>query len=296
MTLPVKWVKCNDLEASGEVEVVLDEDNLVVLPGAEGKRPETSISFDISEYNERTIRNILYQSYRKGYDRMDIVFKGKEQVDLIQDVVSTTLLGFQVTEESVTTGKCVIQNIAEPSSEKYEVILRKVFLLTRQEAEEMLDSLRGKSGMDLKKRKNQRNLIDTYTNFLRRVVINDRMGGRRNSYLLFYAVAQMSLIHHAYYYMHEYCAKNPGKVSPDVLELLSKSLKMLDMYYDAFYKKDITMAHKIGVMKDRLQKEIYILLEKKKGKDNVVLYHTGEAVRLIQMSTTVVFGLVGTAT
>jgi phosphate uptake regulator len=294
LTLPIQWIKEHSLDGGDEIDISEDEAKLVLSVADDVKRPEVTVSFDLDGYNERTIRNILCQSYRKGFDKIIVTFRDREQLLIMKDIARDVMHGFEVTEES--KNRCVIQNIAEPSSEKYSVILRKIFLVIKQESEDILDDLKkGKlTGMD--KRKEIKNMIDNFTNFVRRVIINSRMGGTRNSYLLFYSTSHLSLIHHAYYYLYLFLEKQKSaRLSKETISLLSKVNEMFDVYYDAFYKLDVELAHKVGIMKDRLHKKgVCELLQQKKGIENVALYYIGEIIRQIQTAATVLFGLLST--
>ena len=149
--------------------------------------------------------------------------------------------------------------------------------------------MEGKEKYDPKKVQDRKNNMDNYTNFIRRIIINERVGGR-NSYLLYYLSTNLSLIHHAYHYL--YNAVNVKKLSPEVLKLYKKTIEMFNTYYDSFFKKDLHLAHQIGTLKTELLGEVKKQLKLKKGEDNVALYHIGEIVRLIHTSSTVIFGFI----
>ena len=77
--------------------------------------------------------------------------------------------------------------------------------------------------------------------------------------------------------------------SKEDLNLLNKTVDFFQLYHDAFYKKDLNLAYKIQTEKIKIfNDKIYPALTKK---DNTITYHAAEIIRLIQVASTVVFGM-----
>lgn len=292
LTLPKRWIESNSLQEGEEVEVDDSGPRLYVTAPTNGKKMLSTTTFDLNGYNDRTIKNILYQSYRKGYDKIIMKIHDDSQKDAIKETVRETMLGFDVTEEK--DNLCIVENIAEPSSDKYEVILRKIFLIIKQQSEETLEELRSGNISKMSKIEDQRKIVDNYTNFARRVIIKDKIGGPKNSYMIYYSVTFLSIIYHAYYYLYKDMSKHKkGKISKDSLIMLKNAADIFNDYYHAFYKKDISLANEIGLKRDKiLREDLYAMLRKSKGIDNVVIYHAGEIIRLTGMAAIVIFGLI----
>ncbi len=254
--------------------------------------PRTEVFVDLFDYNERTIRNVLNQTYRKGFDVIRLKISKTDQLDIVRELVRDTMLGFEIVREDENF--CVVENIAEPSPEKYDVLLRKLFLTIKTEAEEILGEIQQNKKFNLKRRKDNKNFVDNYTNFIRRLVLKNKIKGSRDSYLLYYLISQLSLIHHAYYYMCAYLEKQKNNnLDLKVIELLEQANKLFCLFYDSFYKGDLNLAHDIQVKKKELVNEyLYPLLAENTGVNAVALYHIGEVIRTTQMASTVLFGFV----
>jgi len=291
LTLPIKWMREQKLKEGDELEIREEENNLLIGISRGLKRPESSITIDLKSYNDPTIRNVLNQTYRKGYDKIILLVKEKSQVSWIREITRNTLMGFEVVHEDKE--KVIVENIAEPSSEKFSIILRKIFFTIEEESREMLEDFKAKKFPHLKQHQEIRETVDNYTNFCRRVIIKDKLGGNKNSYLLMVIVSRLSLIYHAYYQLYKYAASQKSlSISKETFELLSKTNEMFRLFHEAFYTKDLDNAHKLGVLKDRLIfSTLYTQLEKTKGHENIFLYHIGEIIRLIHMESTNIFGL-----
>ena len=290
LTLPVNWIREEKLELGGEIEINQEDNHLVISLPKDIRRQEKAFEIEIKDYNERTIRNILNQTYRKGYDKILVKIPDKTQLEDIRDITRNTLLGFEVITEN--GDHCIIQNIAEPSGDNFYAILRKIFFYIEDESKEILEDLTNKK-YDLKKRQHNKNIVDNYTNLCRRLVIKDKMGGTKNSYLLFSVISRLSLIHHAYYYLYKFSSQKKLPISKPILDFLKETNEMFALFHKAFYTKDLDKAHQVGMLKDKLlYEDLYNLFQITKGPENILLYHLGEIIRLIHMQSTNMFGLI----
>ncbi|MFA6888095.1 MAG: AbrB/MazE/SpoVT family DNA-binding domain-containing protein [Candidatus Woesearchaeota archaeon] len=284
ITLPIQWVKERNLSAGTEVDV--NETDEGILISSQFLKKEKAITVDVSSYNDRMIMNMIYQSYRLGYDTIILLFANEEQYEAIQRI-TPTLIGFEITERKQNS--CVLQNIAEPNEDKFEIMLRKIFLQTLQFSEEIKNYLT--TGNSEKKFIDEKLQIDKLTNYARRAIIRTKQGGNKAS-LLYEIVSKLSIISHGYFYLYEYVHKTKKKrvFEKRISEHLTKTNNLLKKYYDAFYKKDLDELYKIGAEKIELFKENNILLESSKGEICVMLSYIREIIRNIQLIATATIG------
>ena len=165
--------------------------------------------------------------------------------------------------------------------------------MIKTEAEEIVEEIEGKQERNNKKREINKNMIDNYTNFIRRLIIKYKIKGGKDSYLLYYLVSQLSLTHHGYYYLCANLYKQKITLSKETIGLLKDTITLYSTFYNAFFKNDLTLAHQVQVNKQRLQDTCYQLLETKKGRENVILCNMSEIIRMSQMASTVIFGFRG---
>lgn len=289
ITLPIDWIRDEELKEGSEVEIERENSQLNISLTKEARRIQNKISLDLKDYNNRTIINILNQTYRKGYDLIVLNYHNKEQLESIKNNVKE-LFGFEIVD--IKNNECILQNIAEPSGEKFDVILRKVFLIIKESSGEIFNELKNNKAENIKKLEEEKKTFDNYTNLCRRLIIRDKIKGK-DSYSLLIIVSRLSLIYHAYYYMYKAISNKKINLNEGIITLLSETNKMFDLFNDAFYKKDLETANKIGILKDKLlYSNLYSLLRKSKGEDNIVLYHLGEIIRLIHLASINLFGFV----
>lgn len=282
VTLPISWVREHNLEAGSELNSEETEAGLLLT--AKTAKKETKKEIDISEFNKRMILNILNQSYRLGYDSIDVLYKTSEQLQEVENITNKMLLGFEVVEK--TKQRCLLQNIAEPNEEKFDVILRKIFLQILSLTEEIEKDFKNKAIIS-KRFEQEKIQIDKLTNYARRAII--KKAGKKAP-LLYGIINQLSLITHAFAYMYEYSAIKKVRPKEKTMNHFSAVKEMFSMYYNAFYKNDFVLLNEIGQKKAELFQENDLLLEKTTGPETVLLAYCREAIRLIHMCTPATIG------
>lgn len=277
VTLPINWVRDFSLNPGSEVDVL--ETNEGILVQAVHSKKEKSITLDLREYDRRMILNFLNQSYRLGYDSIHITYKNEEQYSTITEITKNTLLGFEIVENK--NYHCTLQNIAEPDVDKFEVILRKIFLQIMEMAEKIIEDFR-KNVLSKQSIEEYKLQIDKLTNYTRRTIIRTKYGGNK-SILLYSIISQLSLISHAYYYIYQYSIDKKKKLSSELLFCLIGITQMFRTYYEAFYAKDLKKLSQLSKLKDEFMAQNTTLLEKSTPSTAVFLSHMREIIRLTHM-------------
>ncbi len=284
ITVPRWWVRKHGLE---DATIQVEKEGQDLFLRAPEQESRKSCSIDAHGYNERTLRNILNQHYRKGYIIITLNIDGEEQLEIIEDLCERTMLGFDVvqqSEESVT-----LEEIAAPSPDRFSTILRRLFLIIKQEGVRITDDMRAAS-FDAEEAQSVKDKVDEYTNYCRRTLRQRFTRDDHAMIMLYKIVSRLSLIHHAYYYMQEQ-AQEYEQISARTVSLLEEANDMYDDFYTCLYQLDLDLAHEIGVRKDELIfGELYDALHEDNG-EGPLLYHIGEIIRLVHMQSTNVFSL-----
>lgn len=290
ITLPIKWIRDENIEDDSEVDIEQEGKELSIKIPSDIKRAEALIRTDLKDYNNTTIQNVLFCLYRKGYDKIAINYTNKEQMDEIRRIVKKALLGFEIVEEK--TNECVIANIAEPSEDKYEIILRKIMLSIKEDSEMVLNDFKKSKFNNFKKISESKNFVDTYTNFCRRLILKYKIGGSKVSYFNYLLVSRLSLLYHIYYYAYKAAvAEKKIKISSYTLDLLEQSNKLFILFYDAFYTKDVNKLDRVTSIKNSLYKKLYSDFPKVPSRETPIYFHIGELIRTIHLSTISIFGI-----
>ncbi len=276
VSLPSKWTKSHNVSAGDEVEVEEKAGNLILGVGKKGDEKK-EITVEIKPENRHNLRHILTHIYRKGYDK--ITLKGEDIYDDVKKNVKETLLGFELTNSSKDF--CVIENLAEPKDQKFEILLRRLFLITKETIEKIIEDV-SKNKFD-----NKDNVIDLnnqhdkFLSFCKRIVYSREDENNLTDWEL---ITSLMKIQHEFFYLYKYMSEKGYKKDEDLLPLLRELKNYFDMFYDAEFKKDLAIVHKIHKLKDRYQYgKCFELLEK--GKNGVIYCYIRELFRLIQLGT-----------
>ena len=156
MSLPSKWVKKHDLKKGVELDVSVEDNQLVILPEEERKKP-LEIEIDIENFAESAIRTTLVNLYRIGYDKIHLNYTGDK--DKLNEIVNDNLLGFEIFNEK--DDRYIIESVSEPNYDDFDKIIRKIFFMMMSAINEI-----GKPDVLQQVMKIQR-----YDNFLKRCIM-----------------------------------------------------------------------------------------------------------------------------
>lgn len=283
LTVPIKWVEENKLRKGDDIEINQMGPALTVTPSLK-KRLETEI--EINNTNKVDLRNILTHLYRRGYDIIHIKVSDQKIVEEIEFVTNNILLGFEVVSRS--SEQIIIENISEPSEDRFEVMLRRLFLLVQETHSLLVEDL--KQGKYSDKIKEFRDMHDKYVIFCMRIIKKGIY--KHNPALNWELIKWMMRIEHAYFDAYDYAAKNKITSSTDNQRLLLQLKDYYQLFYDSYYHKNMKSIHKIREMSKVFQYgNCFKLIEKSTGKDAVFYSLVREIFRYIQVSTSPILSL-----
>jgi len=119
--VPQKWVKNNQLKPGDEIEFEEDKDRLIIHIRKKSKIKK-ELQIDLKNQVESSIRTILANTYRSGYDKIKLLnLEDKDKKEVLK-IVEKYMLGFEIDKN-----KWEIESISEPSYENFENLLQRVF-------------------------------------------------------------------------------------------------------------------------------------------------------------------------
>lgn len=281
ISLPSKWIKFNNLKKGSEIDLEEQENNIIISNSTLPEKSETNII--LTESTESSIRNLIGNAYRTGYNKIKVNFENESQFKILKEIIKTRLLGFDIIKKE--TGYCIVENISEPSTDQFDNILRKFFANISELIEitkKRLDN--SKEDYDYKELEET---IQKYDNFCRRVIINKRI---KNSELLW---TFLTLILHGQrelFLLNENL--NNIKVSNETKLLLNDLTKLFEIIKKGYQEKNIEILSKTPNLMHEVYKKSYKLLENKKGKENIIIYHLTVSLRIFYQSYSPLSGLI----
>lgn len=279
ISLPSKWIKENHLDKGDEIDLEEKDNNLIIGKSIKEKK---EVSLNIKEENKKNIETILTHAYRKGFDKIFLKGKNKEILKEVKIIVNDLLLGFEITE--ISNEKIIIENISEPSGQKYDIMLKKSFQIIEETQDIVINDFENNKFPNLQDIEDLRKQHDRFGLFCRRLLVKENTG--KNPVTQWELHTFLMHIQHRYQFLYEYAAKNKIEKNKEVIGLLKDSKIYFQMYKEAYFNKDMHLIHKIiNLRKDYYFGKCLKALEKSKGKDNIILSYIREIFRIIQIGT-----------
>lgn len=262
ISLPSKWAKENNLEKGSEVEVEQIGKSLNICLDPKINKIVTEIN--LSSLTETSVRTILTNVYRAGYDKIKINFKDKKIMPIIEDVVEHYLVGFEIIKK--TEDSFQIENITEPSEEHFSNIFSKMILNMGDQFDIAESFFKGEKREFLSVERK----IKQFDNFCRRIIAKKGMTEEHQLQIAFHN----ELIHaqREIYHLLKYLSNNRVKIGKLELELLLECKKLFNIIREAHEKKSLVHLENIhDLEKEIIYKRGYNLM--KKTPDPIIVHH-----------------------
>ncbi len=281
VSLPKSWGRKQCLKKGDEVNIEEQGDAIIISPALASKKK--SISINLTTNTESAIRLIIINAYRSGYDNIRLSFKTEAQYKYILGTIQNYTLGFEMTRK--TSEDCALENISEPSEEKFDVLFSKIFnslTLFIQGTHERLTT----------KARNDYHLIlmniHKYDNFCRRIITKQRVhADTAHFYWNFLSV----LIHTAreLYHLNKYLDAHMVRKKESYTGLFNLMQEQISLIENAYYKKDISKIERLHELEPHILKMVYHDLKKK---ESPIPFHLNAALRHLYLSTSPLLGLI----
>lgn len=273
VSIPSEWIKNNKLQKGSEVSIEPQNSNLLISAGESSIKSETSIKIS---GNESSIRTNVTNCYRLGFDRITAEYETKEDLHILENVVKTKLIGFEIVSREKRT--CIIENITEPSQEKFNDLLNKVLYNINELFDITKERLSGKEPEERFEEIEER--IQKYDNFCRRVISKQKYVSG-NSELLWTFITMILHGQRELYHLNRYLEKLQKEVraSKETLELLGKAREIFELVKKSYLeKKESNLALVHEMEKNLIYGKGYSLISKN-SKEGVVIYHIMVCIR-----------------
>jgi phosphate uptake regulator len=277
--LPKGWIERKHLKPGDEVRI--DDTDAGLLIGSAVKKKQELV-FDIGNIEPKKLRVILTHMYRVGYDKIFLKNVSPTAQAEIKSIVAERLLGFEVT--SKTKSSCTIENISEPTEEKYEVLLRRCFLMVKEMQQIIKEDANKSNFSRLKEAEELMKGQDRFVYFCRRVLFKERYV--KSPMIQWELLTFIMHFQHTYYYLYTYASKNHAKPNKDVKDLLKNLEDYFNLFYEAYFKRDIDKVYRMNTLSNRYQfGQCLTSLEKSKSRNTVLISYIRELFRLMQVGT-----------
>jgi len=282
--LPKKWIEENKLKKGQELNLEISGNDLVISPKPSQIKSSTEIKLNSSV--ESLIRTLITNSYRAGYDKIKIFFDNDKQFIILQKIIKTNLIGFEIIKKE--NDYCIVENITEPSFDQFDNLLKKMFM----NIEELFDITEKRftnSAKEIEDYTEVEERILKYDNFCRRVISRQKLIKKRSE--LFWTF--LALIIHAQrelYHLNTTLDKKIN-VSKQTLEIFEKTKEIFQIIQEVYYNKEIEKLSKTHELQKTIMQKYYSLIQKS-SKENIILFHLTNCARQFYLANSPLSGLI----
>jgi len=281
LTLPIEWVRENNLTNADEVDLSIENNSLIISTEKKSKFESTSI--DLKDTDNAYIRIMIENPYLKGFDIIQLNYSNSQQFDVIQEVVSN-LIGVEIVEQR--KDHCKIAQTAIPTKDEFETILRRVFNIIKYTNNLIIEDIENGVLNNLSKVDKQTKDVRRFLLFCTRTLHKLNLTLRKDESFYHLLLERLILIQHNQYYLYSKIYDKIGSkrlnISEKVITNLKLSFEMFDIFTDMFYKKDFTNFKKINKYWNDLYfnktQELFINCN---FEESVIIYHTMYLSKLI---------------
>jgi phosphate uptake regulator len=227
--LPKKWTEKNSLKPGDEIELS-ENDNFILVSASDIKKEKKEISFKIEKGRETKRRIAIVNSYRAGYDKMNLYYDGSMKE--LQELSSTLLVGFELFKTDENTYS--LESVAEPGYEDFEKLVQKMFYI-------LSDILSDISSSDVPSKVTQ---VQKYDNLLKRM-LSKNMLSVKDPFSFWHFLSIMTHTARQCYHMNKSISRKFNKREEELLLGAKEMFKMLQKIY---LKRDLDLLFKLHDM------------------------------------------------
>ncbi len=267
VTLPKKWLNSMNLLDKSEIDCEIRGNEIVFSADKESVSLVTSI--DITPLSERAIRWLMSGLHKGGYDEIEIIYKNKHQLDIINELLKDLMMGFTILEQ--TERRIRIKIITKDTPEEFFPVLRRAFLVALSLADTGLSLIRDQKLDELKELIYLEKTNNQLTNYCQRIIHKGIFPENDNPYFLYVVIWNLEKIADDYKYIAQDLTGKSVKIKKEVIDLFEKVNHHFRAYYELFYDYDEKKLSELSERRKELQNVIKQLLETTKDEDTLII-------------------------
>jgi phosphate uptake regulator len=287
VSLPSKWARKFNITTGNEID--MEENNIgeLILQAKSTIKKKKEIEISFEKEDEKDIYILLISLYRRGYEKITITNITKKKIEEITKITYSMLLGFEIIDKSESS--CVLDNIAEPSQQKYSLLVRRIFLTIKETINKIYMDF-DKKKYDLTALHELKDQNDKFINFCKRTIL---YGNKENSISEWELLSFLLQIEHALFYFYKYMSENKIVPQLDMIKSIEDYSNYFNLLYEGYFTYDLRKLQKITSLRNKYHYgDIIKKIEKKSGKEAVAYSFLKELFRITQISISPIISMI----
>ena len=233
ISLPTKWIKKHGVKKGDELEVE-EFDKILKVSTDREYSPVRSIKVDLNNLSEDAIKSILAVLHKSGYDEIEVDFKDANTLKIIQERISSMLIGYEIIEQG--NKRCIIKSISSNEEQEFNNVLRRTFLVSLSLANNSLDVIKSGKFDKLDEVLILEQTNNRLTNFCHRI-LNKKISMNEKTIYYYTIIWILESICDDYKHIINFIkTNNKMKTSSKLVDLYKRTNSLFDSYYNLFYK------------------------------------------------------------
>ncbi len=272
VSIPLKWARKHNIQKGDELDLE-EKGSEIILRLNESETVQKKVLFDADKYIPIT-RRVFDALYKKGYDEVTVKFNSKEVLKDIENAISNEAMNFEIVRQEKNT--CVVRSITEASTQEFDSILRRVFLLVKVMGEDLYTALRNKDFETVENIKSLEKTNNKLTHFLRRSLNKTGYKEYEKTALVYTIVEQLEKVADELKFLCDFLADGRNKtlsLSDETFSLFEDLNKSLIIFSNLFFDFNESKVVELYKLKESIVKRGLELFHTKKSKEVVVIHY-----------------------
>lgn len=270
ITLPSRWVEENRISPGDELDINESEFGLVVT--SKGETTKRVLNLDLKDMSYRIIEGHLVIAYKAGYDEIEILFGDTKTFDLIQNIIKTRLLGYEIIEQHKNS--CIVKNVSNIIESEFHTILRRIFLIVLSSAKTSLERIKEKDVASLGELLVMKETADKFYSLCCRIIINNHILPSTKNHFIYVILWVLDKLGDDYRDLCVYLIErknSPLSISHETIKIYESVNALVESFYKTYYSYNPEDMSKVYEERERLIKKIRSMHPTKNETEQVVL-------------------------
>lgn len=267
ISLPKSWVQKQKLYKGDELELTEEDDTLRISATTKPKEKTTTLT--IAGLHERTVRWLLSGLHKAGYDEIILFYQGKEQLDIIDDLVKNLFLGFVIMQQ--TPQRCVLKSLSTEVPQEYKNTLRRAFLVSLSFADATYEALFTSDNDALRQALVLEKTNNQLTNFCERIITTIHTSPFKvYEYVIVWNLEK--IVDEFKYICSHFSRLGSFTLQPPLLQLCQQIIQLLRGYYELYYQFSFESLNTLAKTHETLKQQ-FITINPLQSYESLLLSH-----------------------
>jgi len=267
ITLPHAWITKFGIKKGDELELT-EQGNIIIISTKQGSG-QSRKSIDTTEFGFFN-KNNLSHLYQLGYDDIEIKFDNDKILNEIKARVPECI-GFEIIDQK--GNKVYVKSIANALESDFDIMLRKVFLITKEMGTDVLEAIKSKNYKKLNELRNLEHINNKFSMFCARILAKKGYKEPERICQIYSMVKGLEKIADEYKYICDLLSEYRKPIDRKIITFFEEANNYYNLFYEIFYKFGSEKKELVYRGRKELIKKGSDLLKNSKAEESLLLHN-----------------------